>query len=114
MKRRFSAQELFELRNSIPINVLIEELLKIPCKTSEGYFRFLCPLCNSYQTATNGSTNLGRCFRCEKNFNAIDLTMAVKASGFIESVNYLKGILNRGRQLKEMVSSIGRPIEGKR
>jgi len=114
MKRRFSAEELFELRNSIPINVLIEELLKIPCKTSEGYFRFLCPICNEYRTATKCSSNLARCFGCEKNFNTIDLTMAVKASGFIESVNYLKGVLNRASKLKEIVSGIGRAIDGRR
>ena len=114
MKRRFSAQELFELRNSIPINVLIEDLFLIPCKTSEGYFRFLCPVCNGYRTATKGSTNLARCFRCEKNFNAIDLTMAVKATGFIESVNFLKDVLNRANKLKEIISGIGSPMGGSR
>jgi hypothetical protein len=41
MKKRFSAQELRELRNLIPINTVIKELLLVPTKISEGCFRFL-------------------------------------------------------------------------
>lgn len=90
MKRRFTGDELFKLRNFIPIDRLIEDNLNIPSKQSEGFFRFLCPLCNEFRTATNPATNLARCFVCEKNFNPIDLVMIVKEMGFIESVNYLK------------------------
>jgi len=93
MKQRFTADELFMLRNLIPINMLIEKRLKIPSKISEGYFRFLCPICNEFQTATNPKTNLARCFRCEKNFNPIDMVMLAKGVGFIESVSYLKKLL---------------------
>ncbi|MCK5232193.1 MAG: hypothetical protein KAR13_18115 [Desulfobulbaceae bacterium] len=93
MNRRFTGDELFELRNLIPINWLIKEHLNIPSKDSEGFFRFLCPLCNEFQTATNPKTNLARCFRCETNFNPIDLVMTVKGIGFVESVKYLKTFL---------------------
>jgi predicted RNA-binding Zn-ribbon protein involved in translation (DUF1610 family) len=93
MKRRFTGHQLFKLRNLIPIDMLIKEQLKIPSKMSEGYLRFLCPLCGEFQTATNAKTNLARCFRCEKNFNPIDLVMTVKSVGFIESVQYLKKLL---------------------
>lgn len=93
MKRRFTGDELFTLRNFIPIDRLIEDNLNIPSKQSEGFFRFLCPLCNEFQTATNAATNLARCFLCERNFNPIDLVMIVKGMGFIESVNYLKPFL---------------------
>lgn len=96
MKRRFTAHELFMLRNSIPIDRLIGQHLDIPSKASEGVFRFLCPLCNGCQTATNPKTNLARCFRCERNFNPIDLVMIVKGMGFVESVNYLKPLLSSG------------------
>jgi DNA primase len=106
MKRRFSAQELFELRNSIPIDTVIKELLALPSKNSEGFFRFLCPICNEFQTAINPGTNLARCFLCQKNFNPIDLVMLVKKAGFIESVTYLKGVLDNSK----MLSAIGRPI----
>ena len=114
MKRRFSADELFELRNAIPINVVIKDLLSIPSKESEGIFRFLCPKCHEFQTATKSSTNLARCFLCKENFNPIDLVMLVKESSFIESVTYLKGVLNQKRRINEMLSAIARPIEARR
>lgn len=93
MKRRFTGGELFQLRNQIPIDWLIKEQLFIPSKEIEGVFRFLCPLCNEFQTATHPKTNLARCFLCEKNFNPIDLVMTVKGMGFVEAVNYLKPLL---------------------
>jgi hypothetical protein len=89
MKRRFSAQQLYQLRNSIPIDVLIEKKLLIPSKQSEGFFRFLCPLCGEFQTATMEKTNLARCFKCEKNFNTIDMVMLYKNTDFVESVKFL-------------------------
>ena len=115
MKRRFTGNELFKLRNSIPVDMLIRDHLNIPSKFSDGFFRFLCPVCNGFQTATNPSTNLARCFRCEKNFNTIDLVMIVKNVGFIESVKYLKdrlpdtpcGPAAMGQQLGKMVANIG-------
>ncbi|MCK5165017.1 MAG: hypothetical protein KAQ72_14925 [Desulfobacula sp.] len=93
MGKYFSSQELYRLRNSIPIDVLIDKELAIPSKNIEGYFRFLCPLCNEFQTAVNPKTNLGRCFRCEKNFNTIDMVMAWHSIGFVDSVKYLQTIL---------------------
>jgi len=33
IKRRFSARELFELRNTVPVDALIENVLNIPVKT---------------------------------------------------------------------------------
>lgn len=93
MKKRFSCQELYALRNFIPINTLIKEILALPCKSVDGYFRFLCPTCNEFLTATNASTNLARCFYCERNFNTIDLVMIINNSAFVESVTFLKDIL---------------------
>jgi len=103
MGKHFSSQELYKLRNSIPLDVLIKKELNIPSKISEGYFRFLCPLCNEFQTAINTKTNLGRCFRCEKNFNTIDMVMIWQNTGFIDSVKYLKTI--RPVQLKSKIFS---------
>ena len=94
MKRHFSSRELFALRNHIPIDTLIEKHLLLPSKFSEGYFRFLCPLCNEFQTATKAETNLARCFRCERNFNTIDMVIICKGLRFVEGVKYLKTILN--------------------
>lgn len=121
MKQRFSSRELFELRNSIPVDVLIRDTLNIPVKTSDDIFRFLCPICREFQTGVNGSTNLARCFRCEKNFNPIDMVMIVKGVGFIESVGYLKKLLatasthcdDRKHALKQMLHQIGKPEFGR-
>ena len=90
MQKGFTSSELFSLRNNIPIDILIGKYLNIPSKFSEGYFRFVCPLCGESLTATNPKTNLARCFRCERNFNTIDMVMIVLKYNFIESVSFLK------------------------
>jgi len=92
MSNRLPPEILRRLRNEIPITIVIAELLKLPTKVSEGYFRFLCPLCTEFITATNPKTNLARCFLCEKNFNPIDMVMVVKQVSFCKAVDYLKSI----------------------
>jgi len=120
MQKKFSSQELFELRNLIPVEMLIREQLEMPSKISEGVFRFLCPICNEFQTAINPANNLARCFRCERNFNTIDLVMTVQRIGFKESVLFLKRLMAKvpdqnkdARQgLQNLVGSIGRTMSG--
>lgn len=90
MRQRFSGQELFILRNHVPIDTLIEKVLMVPCKFSEEFFRFRCPLCGAFNTATNPDTNLARCFYCNKNFNTIEMVMAISKTDFVESVRFLK------------------------
>ena len=87
---RFSKQELFELRNNIPVDVLITNQLQMVSKIRDGQLRFLCPICNEFNTATKAATNLARCFRCEKNFNTIDMVMTCENTSFVETVNTLK------------------------
>ena len=70
--------------------MLIKEVLNIPCKSRQGRFSFLCPLCKQFDTSINYKTNLARCFACEKNFNTIDLVMAIRQSDFVDSVRFLK------------------------
>ncbi len=94
MPRRFSAQELRKLRNNIPIDFIIQEILMIPSKVSEGYFRFLCPLCSEFNTAISQENNLARCFRCQKQFNTIELVMVCKQTEFVESVKFLQKYQN--------------------
>lgn len=89
MRRRFSDQQLFTLRNHFAIDVVIKEVLRLPSKIIQGAFRFRCPLCAEFNTAINPSTNLARCFGCEKNFNPIDIVMAVNHTNFVETVNLL-------------------------
>jgi len=90
------------LRNEIPIAILISDLLQLPNKVSDGYFRFLCPICSEFNTATSQKTNLARCFRCQKNFNPIDMVMEVKSVGFIDAVQYLNEIVSRRSKLKKI------------
>ena len=88
--KRFSSEELYGLRNDIPIDRVIKDALDIPWRDSEGCFRFLCPVCNEFNTAVNRATNLARCFYCERNFNAIDLVMLINQSDFVNSIRFLK------------------------
>lgn len=90
MTRRFSDEELHAIRNFIPIRLVIEQLLEIPSKEIEGCYRFLCPVCNEFQTGVNQRTNLSRCFRCQRNFNTIELIMEDRKMPFVQSVRMLQ------------------------
>lgn len=86
---RFSSEELYQLRNKLPIDWVIEQLLEIPVKRVEGRFRFLCPICHEFQTGTYSNSNLSRCFICKRNFNTIEMAMVAKATSFMKSVKFL-------------------------
>jgi DNA primase len=94
-KRCFSSSQLYAMRNQINIQRLIEKNLNIPSRVIKGCFRFLCPLCNGFDTAVNPKTNLARCFSCEKNFNTIDLVMVVRQINFVDSVRLLQTIAQK-------------------
>ena len=104
MAKRYSKEFLRMLRNEIPIAILIADLLNLENKMSEGYFRFLCPICSGFNTATNQKTNLARCFRCRKNFNPIDMVMQVKRLSFVDAVEYLNEIVRCSSQLTKMLT----------
>lgn len=93
MSKRFSAQELHALRNSISIEHLISVNLKIPVKQREGIFYFLCPLCSKFRGVTYVTTNLAHCFCCQRNFNPIEFVMAVKQLNFVDTVRFLQPLL---------------------
>jgi len=95
MSDRLSPTYLRRLRNDIPIRALIADILAIVWKISEGRFRFLCPLCHDFHTATHPDTNLARCFGCEHNFNPIDLTMIHKRFDFLQAVAFLGPYLDQ-------------------
>ncbi len=86
-------QRLWRLRNEVPVDRVLEEL-GVPTKMRDGYLRFLCPLCRDFNTAINPKTNLGRCFRCRRNFNTIDLVLIVDRCEFLEAVSWLEKILD--------------------
>ncbi len=82
------------LRNEVKIDRVIN-LLMLETRHIRNIFRFRCPLCHRFHTATNPKTNLGRCFDCETNFNPIDLVMAAARYDFIETVEFLKKHINK-------------------
>ena len=90
MKRRFSQQELFELRNQVPITGLMQHVLALPTRQEQGKKRYKCPLCAGYDTSVNYDHNLLRCFDCKRNFNPIDLAMNCLKIEFVDSVGWLK------------------------
>ena len=97
MTKRLPTELLRSLRNDLPISWILE-VLAVPVKISEGYVRFLCPRCQEFNTATNPRTNLARCFRCEENFNPIDLVMVVHRFNFVDAVEFLIELRDRRRQ----------------
>jgi hypothetical protein len=80
------------LRNKVKIDRVID-LLMLDTRQGKDLLRFRCPLCHGFHTATNPQTNLARCFDCSRNFNPIDLVMAVTACSFVETVEFLKNHL---------------------
>jgi len=90
MSQYYSADFLRIIRNAIPINEVIVELLNLEVKNDPKKLRFRCPLCYNFHTATKHETNLARCFDCKKNFNPIDLVIAVGNCEFVDAVKILK------------------------
>jgi len=93
MPKYFPRHLLYRLRNEIPLDRVIAEHLNWPSKRREGRFSFVCPRCGESLTAVNPQTNLGRCFRCEENFNAIDFVMLATRRDFVEAVHFLSDLL---------------------
>ena len=87
----YSKALLWDLRTKLPMQFVLmnlENVLQIPNKESEGYIRFLCPVCNEMQATINPRNNFSHCFSCKKNFNNIDLLMSSGYS-FSSSVEML-------------------------
>jgi len=83
------------LRNDIPIDEVIVDLLNLEVQKDRKTIRFRCPLCYNFHTATNHKTNLARCFDCQKNFNPIDMVITVGNCGFVDAVKILKDRFNK-------------------
>lgn len=97
---RLSKALLHDLRNKIPVRNLIENELGLRCETESGVFRFECPLCGSFHTSVMKNQNLARCFKCETNFNPIDMVMEVKKTKFRPSADFLIKLLESGMAAK--------------
>ncbi len=95
MSKHYTADFLRMLRNQIPIDEVIVELLNLELRNDHEILRFRCPLCYNFHTATNHQTNLARCFDCAKNFNPIDLVMTVANCCFVDAVQLLKDSIDQ-------------------
>ena len=92
MSKYFSRQLLYRIRNEIPMAALLPEL-GWPHKTRDGRLCLICPRCGEFRTVVNPRTNLARCFRCDVNFNTIDLTMVTKKCDFVDAIELLEPLL---------------------
>ena len=95
MSQYYPADFLRMLRNDIPIDEVIVDLLNLEVQKDRKTIRVRCPLCYNFHTATNHETNLARCFDCEKNFNPIDMVITVGNCGFVDAVKFLKDRINQ-------------------
>ena len=95
MSQYYPADFLRMLRNDIPIDEVIVDVLNLEVQKDRKTIKFRCPLCYNFHTATNHKTNLARCFDCQKNFNPIDMVITVGNCGFVDAVKILKNRFNR-------------------
>ena len=89
MSKHYRQSLLHALRNQIPVDTVITDMLHLELRHSHTQLRFPCPLCYNFHTATNPKTNLARCFDCQKNFNPIDMVIAVGNCSFVDAVEFL-------------------------
>ncbi len=90
----FTKQQLFQVRNDIDIDWLINDKLHLE-RQFNSIWRFQCPVCQKFNTATQKKNNLARCFSCQKNFNTIDLVIYSKEVNFVPSVQFLLELLEK-------------------
>ena len=90
----FTKQQLFQIRNDIDIDWLINEKLQLE-RQFNNIWRFQCPVCQQFNTATQKKNNLARCFSCQKNFNTIDLVIYSKKINFVPGVQFLLSLLEK-------------------
>ena len=95
MSKHYTADFLRMLRNQIPIDEVITDLLNLKVRNINAILRFRCPLCGNFHTATNHETNLARCFDCKQNFNPIDLVITVGKCSFVDAVELLKNRIDQ-------------------
>jgi hypothetical protein len=84
---------LYRLHNEITLEQVIVKHLDWPCERRDGRFVFVCPRCGESLTAVNPRTNIGSCFRCKEDFNAIDFVMLATHRVFVEAADFLDALL---------------------
>jgi DNA primase len=84
-------ERLRAIRNDLPMHITIARLgPRAPLsKQIEGYFRFRCPACRELRATVNPRNNLAHCFCCGRNYNNIDLLIAL-GHDFLPAVELLE------------------------
>ena len=90
----FTQQQLFQVRNEIDIDWLFDEKLQLE-RQFNSIWRFQCPVCQQFNTATQKKNNLARCFSCQQNFNTIDLVIYSKKVNFVPGIQFLLALLEK-------------------
>ena len=93
MSQKINNTELRRLRNDVPIKDVIYAL-NIPWEMNDQIFRFICPCCKNLGASLHPNENLTRCFKCQKNFNPIDLTLIHLNKKFRTAINWLQTLSN--------------------
>lgn len=93
MTRRFSPEELYFLRNRVPIAQVVETLLGPASQNSNGKLSFACPICGGSDTSIIAAHNLAKCFTCRQKFNPIEFVMHRLKIDFVDSVKWLKDLM---------------------
>jgi DNA primase len=91
----FPADLLRRIRNDLPMRFMITALGRDgpPSKMRDGRFVFLCPKCDEMLATVNPRNNLAHCFGCARNFNNIDLLVALDFD-FRSAVALLEDLLH--------------------
>jgi len=87
------------IRNDLPMKVTILRLGRHGpiSKEIEGYFRFQCPACEELRATVNPRNNLAHCFCCGRNWNNIDVLLAL-GWDFLPAVDVLKQWLRQHQE----------------
>jgi len=105
----FPADLLRRLRNDLPMRFTITALGRDgpPSKLRDGRFAFLCPACGEMLVAVNPRNNLAHCFGCARNFNNLDLLLALDFD-FRSAVALLERFLNEylSRRFKHKTTEV--------
>lgn len=107
----FTKQQLFQIRNDIDVDWLINEQLHIK-RQFNRIWRFQCPVCQQFNTATQKKNNLARCFSCQQNFNTIDLVIYSRKLNFVPSIEFLLSLLEKQLASKSRVHNLSAEKKG--
>ena len=87
------------IRNDLPMKETIRRLGGHGpiSKEIEDYFRFVCPACEELRATVNPRNNLAHCFCCDRNWNNIDVLLAL-GWDFVPAIDLLQQWLRQQQE----------------